>query len=161
MFYICDKNQQGNFGVRDTSDGVVEFYTKASLAKVHQQSGVKILGMRYDYVKNQYKFSVVKLPYLQSFDSLVNKFVFWLRHFNVEICTCDFESNEIELLWQVRFLGGESAWSGADEDICDADVLDKRVAKAVTSACQSFTAETGVNVFWCTGEKAWTYFDFC
>lgn len=60
----------------------------------------------------------------------------------------------------IRFLGGFRAWSG-DEDICDADILNRNVLEKIMSAERTFNAtSTLFNVSFVTGEKAWTYFYF-
>lgn len=60
----------------------------------------------------------------------------------------------------IRFLGGFGAWSG-DEDICDADILNRNVLEKIESAVRTFNAtSTLFNVSFVTGEKAWTYFYF-
>lgn len=163
MFYICDSmTDKGiiRFLVKDTEDGVVEAYTKWQLIKIKDTYKVKIVGMPYDFKRREYQFRPIKLKYVESFSWLVEyKFVPWLRHYGV----CVEEEvgySEDSLTFETRFLGGYGAWSG-DEDICDADSLDREVYKAVVSACKSFEEETGVKVSFCTGEKAWTYFEFC
>ncbi len=60
----------------------------------------------------------------------------------------------------IRFLGGFKAWSG-DEDICDADILNRNVLEKIESAVRTFNAKSTLfNVSFVTGEKAWTYFYF-
>lgn len=60
----------------------------------------------------------------------------------------------------IRFLGGFRAWSG-DEDICDADILNRNVLEKIESAVRTFNAKSTLfNVSFVTGEKAWTYFYF-
>lgn len=61
-----------------------------------------------------------------------------------------------------RFIGGFDAWSGAEEDVCDADVLDRKVVAIIKRVVDSFKKELGKgqDLYWTTGEKAWVYFYF-
>lgn len=61
-----------------------------------------------------------------------------------------------------RFIGGYGAWSGAEEDICDADVLDRAVAKRINTVVDEVRKQLDSKhkLTWNTGEKAWTYFYF-
>lgn len=43
MFYVCDE-KDGKFGVKDSRDGVVEFYTVDELNSIKKNYGVRILG---------------------------------------------------------------------------------------------------------------------
>lgn len=162
MFYLYDSmkdNGSVKLLVKDSKDGVIEAYTRGQLAKIEDTYKVKILGMSYDFKERAYKFSPVKLKHIESFFWLVEyKFVPWLRHYGVRVME-EVGYSEETLTFETRFLGGYGAWSG-DEDLCDADTLDKEVYKAVVSACKSFEEETGIKVSFCTGEKAWTYFEF-
>ena len=58
---------------------------------------------------------------------------------------------------EIRFLGGWDAWSG-DEDICDAHILADSVKVKMEKVIKEFIKIYKVKVFWCTGEKAYTYF---
>lgn len=60
----------------------------------------------------------------------------------------------------VRFLGGYSAWSGDDEDICDAHILSplvehktEQVITKFNNTCKDFKVSCAGG-----GEKAWSYF---
>lgn len=66
------------------------------------------------------------------------------------------------LCFSCRFIGGFGAWSGCEEDICDADVLDRKVASRVDKVVKGLKKELGKghDIYWTTGEKAWTYFYF-
>lgn len=82
-----------------------------------------------------------------------------LKKKGVEFYQRDVEEDLIGEL-SIRFLGGYRAWSG-DEDICDADILNKNVLEKIESAERTFNAtSTLFNVSFVTGEKAWTYFYF-
>ena len=45
MFYICKKREDGNFGVMDTEDGVVEYYSPHDIIKIASKFHVKIEGL--------------------------------------------------------------------------------------------------------------------
>ena len=162
MFYIYDSvNDRGvnRLLVKDSKDSVIEAYTRGQLAEIEDKYKVKIVGLSYDFKKREYQFRPIKLKYIESFFWLVEyKFVPWLRHYGVKVME-EVGYSEDNLTFETRFLGGYGAWSG-DEDLCDADTLDKEVYKAVVNACRSFEEETGIKVSFCTGEKAWTYFEF-
>ena len=162
MFYLYGSmkdNGSVKFLVKDSKDGVIEAYTKGQLTDIEDKYKVKIVGLSYDFRKREYQFRPIKLKYIVSFYWLVEyKFVPWLRYYGVEIME-EVDCSEDNLTCETRFLGGYGAWSG-DEDLCDADTLDREVYKSVVSACKSFEEETGVKVSFCTGEKAWTYFEF-
>lgn len=57
-----------------------------------------------------------------------------------------------------RFIGGFKAWSGS-EDICDASILDNKVAKVIDQAVKRVNKKYKINIEWSTGEKAWVYFE--
>lgn len=74
----------------------------------------------------------------------------------------EYRLHEDDLSIQFRFLGGMRAWSGSDEDICDADVLDRGVGKKISLIVESINKELkgkDLEMSWNTGEKAWTYFN--
>lgn len=159
MFYLVGKDQNGKYLVKDSSDNVTEAYTKGQLAKIEDEFKVKILGMSYDFKARMYKFIPVRIRHIESFFWLVEyEFIPWLKLYGIKLCE-EVGYSEDTLTFETRFLGGYGAWSG-DEDLCDADTLDKEVYKAVVSACKSFEENTGVKVSFHTGEKAWTYFEF-
>lgn len=90
--------------------------------------------------------------------SVGKSFVRFLRShvtvFNDDVRVCP-ESVEI------RFLGGYGAWSGSDEDICDADTMDTKLYKYITGTLlKEFNSKySDFNVSLSEiGEKAWTYF---
>ena len=60
---------------------------------------------------------------------------------------------------EVRFLGGFEAWSGADEDICDADVLNRTVGTKVVAILKEYSKAHNLDISFSTGEKAWSYID--
>ena len=66
------------------------------------------------------------------------------------------------LTWECRFLGGFGAWRGSEEDICDADILDRNVSKLVDNAVKEVrkTLDSKHDLHWVTSEKAWCYFEF-
>lgn len=78
-----------------------------------------------------------------------------LRQLNVSNPT-DEEYSLEELMYCCRFLGGFGAWSG-DEDICDADILDRKVMKELDRVVKAFNKKYKLNAYWTTGEKAWVY----
>lgn len=161
MFVLNGKDESGRYLVRDTSDGVIEPYKKSQLINILKNHKIKILGIRYengDYIFTPVRFKTT--PNFNAFTWLVNyKFIPYLRQNGVKIFEEEGYCVEDTLQFETRFLGGFGAWSG-DEDICDASVLDSSVRKAVRKACDEFTKQTGVAVSFCTGEKAWTYFEF-
>lgn len=159
MFYIYGK-KDGKYGVKDTNDGVIEYYTKAQIKKICDSGKVKIIGVRQDYTKQTMIIVPIQFNY-SSVNELSAHFQRYLkdkgvRNVDMEEQFCD---DSTEVGFSVRFLGGFDAWSG-DEDICDADVLDRKVGNLIKQACKEFEKSTGVSVSFCTGEKAWTYFEF-
>lgn len=70
--------------------------------------------------------------------------------------------NEDLLGFETRFIGGYGAWSG-DEDICDADTLNRDVCSKINEIVSGFNFKVEgkqVKLSWQTGEKAYTYFYF-
>lgn len=73
-----------------------------------------------------------------------------------------FKIDEDLLGFETRFIGGYGAWSG-DEDICDADILNKDVCSKINEIVSGFNFKVEgkqVKLSWQTGEKAYTYFYF-
>lgn len=66
-----------------------------------------------------------------------------------------YDSNS--LCFSCRFLGGFDSWSGGMGDICDADVLNPKIAKKVKSILNKFNKKYGTNAIFQTSEKAWSY----
>lgn len=159
MFYVCSK-KDGKYGVKDTNDGVIVYCTKAEIKKVCDCEKVKIVGVRQDLGKQTMSVVPIQFNY-----SSVGYLVWHLQRYLKDkgIRNVGMEErlydNSNKVGFSVRFLGGFDAWSG-DEDICDADVLDRKVGNLVRQACKEFEKETGVLVDFCTGEKARTYFEF-
>ena len=157
MYYVCDK-KDGKYGIKDTKDGVVEYFTRAQIAKMYGK--LKILGVKKDFTTSKLKIVVIKYNY-SSASMLVDHLERYIKGQNVRDLGHDRyvtdESNQLR--YETRFLGGFGAWSGS-EDLCDAEVLDSKVYTAVRKACKEFEKATGVSVSVFTGEKAWCYFDF-
>lgn len=63
MFYICDE-KNGKYGVKDTKDGVVEYYTADELHEIKQSLKCSILGS----LKNN-KYYVIDMIEYQTLDS--------------------------------------------------------------------------------------------
>lgn len=59
----------------------------------------------------------------------------------------------------IRFIGGTRAWSG-DEDVCDATVLNPSIGRKIQSIVRKYEKECGMKIYFSTGEKAWSYFEF-
>lgn len=166
MFLIVDK-RDGKYGVKDTDDNTVEYYTSAKILAFSKQ--VKIFGVHYDYKKQKDVITVTKniSSFISSFNDLVEySFQRCLRQYvsdwdsfysNVYEEKCN---GGINSTWEVRFLGGFGAWNDGSEDICDAENMSKEVRKLVIKACEEYYKNTGIFVSFCTGEKAWTYFNF-
>ena len=57
MFYICDKNEQGLFGVKDSEDGVVEYYDYKTLGRLVKHFHINIKGIKFH--DNRIKISIV------------------------------------------------------------------------------------------------------
>lgn len=55
MFYVCKKRDDGTFGVMDTEDGVVEYYTPQEIIKIASKFHVKIDGL---HKKSNGKYSI-------------------------------------------------------------------------------------------------------
>ena len=74
MFYVCDE-KDGKFGVKDSRDGVIEYYTADELDKIKADSGCRVFGSRKDG-----GYFVIKMDEYQELDwgthtifSFVNK----------------------------------------------------------------------------------------
>lgn len=86
----------------------------------------------------------------------------FLQQYGIKVPYSD-EAIAREECLEIRFLGGMGAWSGSDEDICDADRLDPKVKKQVFNAIRDFKDSRsdylrGVDINeLITGEKAWSY----
>lgn len=161
MFYICEKGAQGKLGVKDTTDGVVEYYSRKQIFNIVSKGKIKILGAVYDYFKKDCTFRVLSIPnYITSFDMFAEYFFIPVLKRNVgSVDSSTLSAMEDELRLETRFLGGFGAWSG-NEDLCDADILDISVHQAISRTIMEFEKSTGVKVEYTTGEKAWTYFYF-
>ena len=68
----------------------------------------------------------------------------------------------VEMIYRVRFIGGESAWScSLGDDICDADILDRDTAARINRVVDIFKLRfDGVSISWYASEKAWVHFSF-
>lgn len=161
MFFLYDKDNKGNYFVKDSEDGVIESYKKSQLVNILKTNKIKILGIRYE--NGDYTFTPVRFkttPNFNAFTWLVEyKFMSYLRQKGVVVYEDEGYCDENSLEFETRFLGGFGAWSGS-EDLCDAEHLDSKVRKAISLACAEFQKDVGVRVEFCTGEKAWTYFYF-
>lgn len=63
MFYICDKKEYSNkveYGVKDTKDGVVEYYSPRDLVRFVKDIGVVINGVSKDISSNKWQVKVVQ-----------------------------------------------------------------------------------------------------
>lgn len=47
MFYVCDE-KDGKFGVKDSRDGVIEYYISEELDSIKAESGCRVFGSRKD-----------------------------------------------------------------------------------------------------------------
>lgn len=159
MFYISSKKGI-KYGVTDTSDMVEEYYTEPQILKFIQSS-VKIHGVIIGHTR-QINFSVIpkdKVRYLEmSTEQLIRMYLKpALTKCNVELpYSSDIRVRENE--FESRFLGGISAWHSVDdEDICDADRLDRRVSERISKACKEFKKITGIEAYWSNHqEKGWS-----
>lgn len=70
MFYVCKKREDGKFGVMDTQDGVVEYYTPQDIIRFVTKLHVDIKGVHH---KDNGKFgiSVLKPTNFQTVDTEV------------------------------------------------------------------------------------------
>ena len=90
MFYISCKSWE-KFGVLDTKDDIVEYYTKEELIKITEEYGIKILGF------SKYGKDGCKIVHLQDYyrqldlskekDVVCNKYIFF--------CICDEHSRQM------------------------------------------------------------------
>lgn len=158
MFYISDAFKNDKFAVRDTRDNVVECYTRRQLEDIVSKTGIKILGIHLNRVNFRYQIRKIDRYYSSFEDFVESEFIKYLRKEDVRE-GYDLNFDEDRLSFSTRFIGWYDAWSG-DEDVCDASILDKRVSSAISRVCSEFTKRTGIKVSWCTGEKAWSYFEF-
>lgn len=58
MYYICKKRNDGTFGIMDTTDGVVEYYSPREIGKMIKQFHLDIEGARIE--NNKVKLTVKK-----------------------------------------------------------------------------------------------------
>ena len=160
MFYVCGK-KDGKYGVKDTNDGVVEYYTRAQIQKICGSGDVKIIGVRQDYTKQTIRIVPIQFNY-SSVNGLSEHLQRYLKDKGIRNVDRHeaFHDKLYSVGFRVRFLGGYDAWSGDDEDMCDADILDEKVIKLVEKACREFEKSTGVSVSFYTTEKAWSNFEF-
>lgn len=81
-----------------------------------------------------------------------------LRREGIELAHSSEERFDTEdACYSCRFLGGYSAWSGNDEDICDADVLSNDVCRVLKNTIKAFNTKHNVEAYCSVGEKAWVY----
>lgn len=154
MFYINSK-KNGKWGIKDTKDGVEEFYSTDQIRKVEQQ--IKIYG-----VSTQGITIVRKVP--RDFEYFAGFFMQFMRRHG---CDMGFGDERIckfngEDTLEVRFVMGMGSWRNSDgeDDICDADYLDRKASKKLRETCLEFYKETGILPMYQLGEKAWCYFTF-
>lgn len=125
--------------------GVSEIDSADTLKKSLKEFSVK--AENYAKLKSDAEFYISKLK-----RALRREGLGWKEDIEMEGGTC----------FSCRFIGGFGAWSGADEDICDADVLDRAVAKRINTVVAEVRKQLDSKhkLTWNTGEKAWTYFYF-
>lgn len=125
--------------------GVSEIDSADTLKKSLKEFSVK--AENYAKLKSDAEFYISKLK-----RALRREGLGWKEGREMEGGTC----------FSCRFIGGFGAWSGAEEDICDADVLDRKVGAVIKMVVDSLKKELGKghDLYWTTGEKAWVYFYF-
>ena len=80
MFYICSKRNDGKFGIKDTDDGVIEFYTKEQIELLVRRYNLKIKGYNNGVIsvqsnRDESKKSVKK----SSFEEIINEFFYLMK----------------------------------------------------------------------------------
>lgn len=87
------------------------------------------------------------------------KFMEFLKRKGIEVDSYYTRFSEESI--ESRFLGGFYFWSGCDEDVCDADTMDKGLLAKIKGLIKEFNnIQSDFNVSLSEiGEKAWTYFN--
>lgn len=152
MYYICQK-QGRKYGVKDTKDNTIEFYTEEQLRAISTKCKLKVFGLRYDSI------GVINIT-VSSFPNLIEGYLIpYLRRGGIYIMDDDNQYESSTGTYSTRFIGDFDAWSGDDEDICDADTINPKVAKTIRELCASFSRRTGFEVHWSSDCcKAWSTF---
>lgn len=50
MYYVCDKDRMG-YGIKDTSDGVVEYYSESKVRDFVDRLGITVVGVDSDCIR--------------------------------------------------------------------------------------------------------------
>lgn len=79
MYIICSK--KGNkYGIKDTNDGVVEFYTKEQIDVIVRKHKLKIKGYDNGVISVQSSSTKVKKPVKESsFEEIINEFFYLMK----------------------------------------------------------------------------------
>ena len=80
MYIICSK--KGNkYGIKDTTDGVIEFYTKEQIDVMVRKYKLKIKGYSNGVISIQSSSSKVKKPVKESsFEEIINEFFYLMKN---------------------------------------------------------------------------------
>ena len=81
MFYICNKRSDGKFGIKDTDDGVIEYYTKEQIGILVNKYKLKIKGYNNGVISIQRSSTTkVKNPVKESsFEEVINEFFYLMK----------------------------------------------------------------------------------
>lgn len=144
---------------------------KAREGKFNERTGTVCFGNDQYFIEVQEAKSLIPMLKLaagateklnkirDNFEKIIrNKILRELSNRVIELASYQderFDANE--LCYSCRFLGGFSAWSGDDEDICDADKVSSNVTKALEEVLDEFNSNNGTGAYFQVGEKAWIY----
>lgn len=156
MFKIVEK--KGNkYGVKDTKDGVVEYYTANELLAVQKKFNLKIDGI--EKLQKQPKIQQRRLTDLSVVTDLLLSKIRRKSSYDYETIDTQSDSVEISFRWWGDWVAPE--WSDdpdADEPDYDWKELDKSWRKEMNSIIDEFKKDyKDLKFTWNTGEKDYIY----
>ena len=156
MFKIVEK--KGNkYGVKDTKDGVVEYYTANELLAVQKKFNLKIDGI--EKLQKQPKIQQRRLTDLSVVTDLLLGKIRRKSSYDYETIDTQSDSVEISFRWWGDWVAPE--WSDdpdADEPDYDWKELDKSWRKVMNSIIDEFKKDyKDLKFTWNTGEKDYIY----
>lgn len=159
--YDCKPEYNGNmYGVIENDCYITKDWSEKIAVEVQNKEHLKQLlqGVFVQYVSQLKVYESLK----NNFGQYCNSILRLLRTNGVEVMSNEVEQDANRLEMCIRFLGGFSNWEGGRGDICDADTLSFKVSKAVNEVVKEFNSlnKENIELYWETGEKAYTYFFF-
>lgn len=155
MFKIVEK--KGNkYGVKDTKDGVVEWYTANEILAVQKKFNLKIDGI--EKLQKQPKIQQRRLTDLKVVTDLLLGTIKRKSSYDYE--SVEIKENNVEISF--RWWGDWVIPADADEDEMDYDwkILDKSWGKIMQDIINKFKKDyPDLKFSWSTGEKDYIYID--